>query len=328
MREEDIRPQDLMLENQRLREEDAKNITKYKNEFVLVPCPACESNNYEFMFEKEDFSFVMCKDCETCFINPRPTIEKLAEFYENSKCLKHWKKFFSLTEHSRRKNIFEPRAERVIYLCKKYNVSNNVLADIGAGFGTFCEEIKKFNYFRRIIAIEPSKDLADACKRKGMDVIEKPIEKTDLEEVDVITNFELIEHLFHPKDFVISCARALSKNGLFILTTPNIKGFDLLTLGKLSTNIAGPNHMNYFHTTSLSNLLQKCGFDIIETLTPGKLDAELVRKKVLNKEFSIDNQPFLKYILIDEWERLGDSFQHFLSDHGLSSHLWIVARKK
>ena len=72
-----------------------------------------------------------------------------------------------------------------------------------------------------------------------------------------------------------------------------------------------PNHINYFNIKSLSLLLNNSGFEVLEVLTPGKLDAELVRKKILNDEYDISNNPFLKNILIDEWASLGDEFQKF-----------------
>lgn len=328
MKEEDIRPKELMLENQKLRKEDALELINQKSQFVIVSCPACDSNNYRELFEKECFDFVICNECETYFINPRPTQSMLNQFYENSRCLKHWNTLFSKTEKMRRNEIFVPRTSKVLEICKKFNVNNNILLDVGAGFGTFCEEIKTRNFFKKVIAVEPSSELANTCRQKGIEVIEKPIENVNLEPVDVITNFELIEHLYYPKKFVQSCAKALTKNGLFIITTPNVKGFDLNVLGKLSTNIAGPNHLNYFNPESLSKLLESCGFKILEVLTPGKLDAELVRKKILEGELNPDTFPFLKQILIDKWDKVGKNFQQFLSDNNLSSHLWIVGQKK
>jgi len=110
------------------------------------------------------------------------------------------------------------------------------------------------------------------------------------------------------------------------ITTPNIKGFDLITLGKLHQNIV-PHHLNYFNIDSLCLLLKNCGFEIVEVSTPGKLDAELVRKKIINGEFDVSEKPFLKYLLVEKWNELGKSFQTFLSENGLSSHMWIVARQ-
>jgi len=327
MKEEDIRPVNLMEENEILHKEDVKKLLKNKKFFREVPCSACNSKNYRPVFKKDNFAFVVCKDCETVFINPRPTEKMLTDFYANSKSIKHWNdKIFPASEDARRNKIFIPRAKKIVDLCKKYNTENEAIFDVG-GYGTFCEEIKKFNIFKRVICIEPSRDLAETCRRKGIEVIEKPIEEVGISKASVITNFELIEHLFSPKDFIIACHKALSKGGLLFLTTPNIKGFDLMILDKLSDNIDGPNHLNYFNCESLGNLLQNCGFKVEEVITPGKLDAEIVRNKILSGELDISGQSFLKYVLVDQWEKVGFNFQNFLADNALSSHLWIVARK-
>lgn len=330
MKEKNIRPNHLIMKSAKLHNQDVKSLLRNKNKFVKIPCPACESRNYQIVFKKNNFVFVKCRKCETVFINPMPTFEMLKEFYASSKSIKYWNdKIFLASENVRRSQIFAPRAKRIFELCRKHNVSTGVLFDIGAGFGTFCEEIKKMNLFGKVIAVEPAHSLAETCRHKGLDVIEKSIEEMDniSNKANVITNFELIEHLYWPKDFLLNCAKMLSRKGVLILTTPNIKGFDLLILGKLSNNIGGPNHLNYFHPESLNYLLRQCGFKTIETQTPGELDVELVRKKILSNELNISNNPFLKQVLIEQWENVGGSFQRFLAENLLSSHLWIVAQK-
>ena len=74
-------------------------------------------------------------------------------------------------------------------------------------------------------------------------------------------------------------------------------------------------------------LLDNCGLEVLESFTPGVLDADLVRNKVLSGEFDISDQSFLQKVLIDEWDRLGLPFQNFLVQQGLSSNMWITARK-
>jgi SAM-dependent methyltransferase/ribosomal protein S27E len=329
MKEESIRPESSTRESDKLFAEDVQKILKRRSEFVEISCPACESSSWKVLFEKEGFQFVCCTECEAVFINPRPTSEMLTEFYTTSKCVKYWNdKIFPASEDVRRSEIFAPRAQKIAELCSKYNAVTKVLLDVGAGFGTFCEEVGKLAIFDEVIAVEPSHDLAKTCRNKGLNVMEKPIEEVGLDEVSVITSFELIEHLYWPKNFVLTCWRALHKGGLFILTTPNIKGFDLLVLGRLSDNIRGPNHLNYFNPDSLCHLLQRCGFEVVEVTTPGKLDAELVRKKILNGELDVLERPFLKHILIDDWNTKSEPFQRFLQDNQLSSHLWMVARKR
>lgn len=328
MKEDSIRPEQLGREGDLLHLEDARKILEHKAEFVRVNCPACDAGETDFLYEKSGFSFVSCRNCGTVYINPRPAFPLLADFYNQAKSLKHWNdKVFPASEEVRRREIFKPRAEKVVEQCFKHGTQKKILLDVGAGFGTFCEEIKKLNFFEKVIAVEPSPDLAATCRRKGLEVIEKPIEEVELKDVNVITNFELIEHLFAPVDFIKACVDALSKNGLFIVTTPNLKGFESATLGRESVSVGGPNHLNYFNLFSLKLLLERCGLTVVETLTPGKLDAELVRKKILNGEFDVSDFPFLRQVLIDKWETVGQNFQDFLADNNLSSHMWLVAKK-
>ncbi|MDD4803453.1 MAG: class I SAM-dependent methyltransferase [Syntrophomonas sp.] len=329
MKEVEIRPDHLMVNCQRLREMDIKLILKKEDHFVTVLCPACGSNMGEFLYVKEGFRCVQCPECETIFINPRPNPSLLECYYQEAQSIKFWNDYiFPISEESWAINIFRPRAKRIIELCEKYGASKGCLVDVGAGFGTFCREIMSLEVFNRIVAVEPSPDLAASCRVSGIEVIQESIEKVNLDRVDVITCFELIEHLFCPEEFLRACAECLADQGIIICSTPNVKGFDLQVLGSLSDNIAGPNHLNYFHPTSLSLLFEKCGFKVLELLTPGQLDAEIVRKKILDNSLDVSNQPFLKQILIDKWEDVGDKFQGFLAENLLSSHMWVVAQKE
>ncbi|MDG6219040.1 MAG: class I SAM-dependent methyltransferase [Candidatus Thermoplasmatota archaeon] len=326
----EIRPETLMEEQAKAYVEDILNLLKHKEKFVKVLCPACGSMNNHEVFEKFHLSYTECNFCETLFINPRPTPEILDEYYKKSKNYWYWNKYiFPITENNRRTKIFQPRAQKIAKICEKYHAKQNTLLEVGAGFGTFCEEIKKLELFSNVIAVEPTPELAETCRTKGLTVIEKPIEQVHLkqESVDVVVSFEVIEHLFDPKEFLKRCASVLSPEGLLILSCPNNKGFDIVVLQEISDSIDGE-HLNYFNTTSLSYLVKTLGFEILEVTTPGKLDAELVRKKILNHEFDVNDNPFLKYILLDRWDDVGLSFQQFLADNQLSSHLWLVARKR
>lgn len=329
LKEENIRPARLIKKSEKYHQLDIEKLFRQVNRFVMVSCPACESNNSNISFTKNGFTFYNCTECNTLFINPRPTFEMLMDFYSNSLYIKYWsEKIFPLTEKNRRKLIAIPFVNRVIDICKKYHSDFKILADVGAGFGTFCLEMEKKTIFKEILAIEPSHSLAQRCRNKKLKVIEAPIESTKLKNVSVLTIFETIEHIYNPLSFLKNCYRMVKSKGLIIISTPNIKGFDLITLREGSDNIGGPEHLNYFNIKSLSTLLERCGFIPLESFTPGKLDLELVRIKILKGEFDPSNESFLRYVLIDEWKKYRYSFQEYLSMNCLSSHLWMVARKK
>ncbi|MEN6350426.1 MAG: class I SAM-dependent methyltransferase [Syntrophomonas sp.] len=328
MKENDIRDNDLVKEILKLAAIDRQKLLNLHEEFVSIPCPACYGNDFNYLFAKDGFKFLECCSCGTWFINPRPTAAMLEDYYKTAESIRFWnERLIPQSENTRREVIFKPRVEKVIDLCRQYGIETNRLVEAGAGFGIFCEEMNKTGFFKEVIAVEPNPELVATCRSKGIKVVEDVIENTKLPEVNVICSFELIEHLFWPEDFIKACANALPSGGIFICTTPNVRGFDMSLLRDKSDNIGGPTHINYFHPDSLKDLLSRCGFQFLEVLTPGKLDAELVRKKVLANELDLDNRPFLNRILVEDWEQLGTAFQQFLADNVLSSHMWMVAQK-
>jgi SAM-dependent methyltransferase len=327
--ETEIRPDHLIAEQAELHLADVNRLLKHKSEFVDAPCPACGDTASRDVWYKYDLAFPICASCGTMYMSPRPTPPLLEMFYATSANYHHWNRhIYPASEEVRRNKIVRPRAERIAAIAAEHGVQTGTLLEIGAGFGTFCEEVMRQGVFNEVIAIEPTPDLADTCKKKGIRVIPLPFEHVELqsEHVNVVVSFEVLEHLFCPRDFISTAYHVLAPGGLLVLTCPNGQGFEIVTLRDLSTTNAFE-HLNYFNPNSLPLLVQDCGFEVIEVATPGRLDAELVRKCALSGGLSLEGQPFLKRVLIDEWDRLGVPFQRFLADNCLSTHMWLVARK-
>lgn len=329
LKESEIRPTNLM-EGQKIgMAADIGRMLSKREKFVNVNCPACGKNNSYKKFEKYYLDYHECRECQTIYMNPRPSSEVLNWFYKGSQNYEYWNRYiFPASEESRRSKIFVPRVTKVLECCDKYKVKTDSLLEIGCAFGTFCVEMKSRNRFSKIVGVEPTPGLAITSRQRGIEVIEDVIENIHFKEqdcFDVVVNFEVIEHLFSPIKFIENSKKLLKKGGLFIVTCPNIKGFDFTVLGD-KCNSLDHEHLNYFNSMSLTFLMESCGFEVLESITPGELDAELVRNKILEGAFDINLQPFLKQLLIDEWESKREVFQHFLIDAGLSSNMWIIAK--
>lgn len=330
-KENDIRPDALMAGQAERFAADVRRLVAHKADFVAVPCPACGADDARPAFEKMGLDYVVCQPCATMYITPRPRPEHLREYYTTSENYAYWNKYiFPASEATRREKIFKPRVRRLLEMCRRYGVPQGTLLEVGAGFGTFCEELAKEGAFQTVIAVEPTPDLAATCRRRGVTIIEKPVEeigRADLEAADVVASFECIEHLFSPADFLASCAGLVRPGGLLFLTCPNGRGFDVVTLGPKSDTVDAE-HLNYFNPASISRLVDACGFDVLEVSTPGVLDAEIVHKKIERGEFDPGAGSFLKQVLVDDWERVGAAFQEFLATNQLSTHMWLVARRR
>lgn len=328
MNEDDIRPQPLRRANAELRRADLARVLASAADFVAVSCPACGGDRPIDPFHKDGFAFVRCALCATVYISPRPPFDSLMTFYTTAASVRHWwEVIFPRTEANRRAHLFGPRARQLAALCSRLEITTGTLIDVGAGFGTFCEEVRALGGFDEVLAVEVAAGMAAACRQKGFRVIEAAVERVALPAADVITAFELIEHLFEPRRFVESCAAALRPGGLLLLTTPNVLGFEVLALGPRSRTFGGPEHLNYFHAASLGRLLTDCGFAVAVSQTPGALDAELVRQEVRAGTLELQD-PFLRQVLLEDWSRWGTAFQQFLAGFGWSSHLSVAAIRR
>ena len=330
MKEDDIRADALLVEARRLGKIDHERMGSKRDQFVEVACPACGRDEKEYLYERRGYTFVACRSCETMFVSPRPHQELVYDRYLTSLAEKFWNEnVYPQSEKARVEHIIMPRVKRILDLCDRYGVPFGCFMDIGAGCGTFCDQIRLTGKFDRVIAIEPGPSPARSCRERGLPVIEDFFENAEgySGHIHVATSIECIEHVFDPEKYVRKVYEILSPGGIFIITTPNIKGFDIMVLQDTSDSTVAPDHINFFHPKSIRLLLHHCGFEVLEVTTPGKLDAELVRKKALQGAVSLEDQPFLKHILIHEWETYRESFQTWLADNGLSSHMWVAARK-
>lgn len=326
---DDLCPKDLMEGWEAAFMRDVERLNAATDRLVEVDCPACDGREHEPAFEKYGFRYVRCSGCRTLFMTPRPSESLMADYYANSENYAFWSKhIFPATDTARREKIHRGRLDRVLELCDRHGVPTGTLLEVGAGYGTFGALALESGRFSRVVAVEPTPEMAEACRAAGLDVTGSRIE--DIPEgthaADVVVSLEVIEHLFDPKVFVARCADLLKPGGLLILSCPNGEGFDIATLGPGSQAI-DVEHVNLFNPGSLEALLKANGFTDISVTTPGRLDAEIVREAALAGGLDLSEQPFLRRVLIDEWEDLGWPFQRFLAETGLSSHMWVTARR-
>lgn len=311
-----------------LLENDVANfINPYRDKFVRINCPCCDKHNSKEEFTKGQFSFHSCPECDTLFINPRPTKEVLDNFYINSKAVGLFEKELLEKEGYRKKYIFEDRARIVIEFLNGIGKETGRLVEIGCSIGTFLDILKKKSRFI-MEGVDPSEEAYRVCSSRGI-----KIHKTTLEELnglssyyDVALNFETIEHVFSPYGFLCKINYLLKKGSYAGFTTPNRHGFDMMVLGKQYKNIHGPCHLNYFNIDSIDMLMERSGFKVVKKMTPGILDVEIVRKQIA--EGAVSNlPPFLKHITCGTDDQQKDNFQKFLSENRLSGNMLIFARK-
>ena len=328
MKVADIRPDAVMVGQRAAMHADIDWLTARRAQFVHVACPACAADAPTALYDKYGMTQVRCSSCATQYVNPRPTPSLLATFYAQSENYAYWAKhIFPASNAARRVRLFKPRAEMVARLARARGVAGGIVVEVGAGYGQFCEEIIKTGAFSRVIAIEPTPDLAGVCRTAGVETIEAPYEEARIPAgVDVIACFEVIEHLFDPAAFLKWSRSALKPGGMVVLTCPNSAGFETLLLGARSGAV-DHEHLNLFTPRSLALLAESSGFTSIEMSTPGRLDVDIVQRALADGSLKpAELGPVLASLVSNPDPAIADDLQALLRRAGLSSNMMMVAR--
>lgn len=96
-----------------------------------------------------------------------------------------------------------------------------VVCDIGCGGGSFLDFVS--NVAREIIAIEPSQNYRNSLDKKGYITFPYATEanKKYAGKVDVVTSFDVIEHVDSPYEFMKDTYELLNSGGQAIIGTPS-----------------------------------------------------------------------------------------------------------
>jgi hypothetical protein len=325
--EQDIRPAHIFNEYLKLTSEDT--VTYFGNaEKEAIACPACGAQGKP-MFNKMGFDYEECAACKSIYVSPRPHKEAFDAYYTDSPSTKYWATtFYKVTETARREKLWKPKAVLIKKRIEKYQEDNKVeyIVDIGGGYGIFDEEIKLIMDIKPII-IEPSVHLAEVCRIKGLSVIEKFMEDITPDELPkgrkCYVSFELFEHLHDPSIFLKTVFDSMEKDDLFIFTTLSSMGIDIQVLGKHAKALSPPHHLNFMNPKSVSKLLESQGFDVLEAITPGKLDIDILK----NNKQHINNASWKNILEYSSQAELS-KMQNFIAKSGLSSHMMITCTKR
>lgn len=329
MREDDIRPK-LLLDEFFLRlGRDAAYLASKRAEFVEVPCGFCGASRRTLAFEKEGFAYCRCAECESLFVSPRPTVALLREYMDSSEAVAFWSShFYRQTADARRAQMFRPRAEICRSLGDRHLGAGPLrFADVGAGYGLFLAELREAAPTWALSAIEPDSRLAAVCRDQGFSTVERWVEDVADRELDLdfISAFEVLEHVYDPIAFLRACRRLLRPGGYALITTLTISGFDLTILGKRSRSISPPQHLNFPAVSALPALATRAGFELVDVSTPGKLDLDIVRN-VIEADPAVDVPAFVR-LLAAARDEVRESFQAYLVAQRMSSHVRCVFRR-
>jgi 2-polyprenyl-3-methyl-5-hydroxy-6-metoxy-1,4-benzoquinol methylase len=145
------------------------------------------------------------------------------------------------------------------------------LLDVGCSFGFFLDAARQRGWSVEGVDISSYAAKYASCRFK-LSVQNAAVTEARFapQAFDVITLWEVVEHLPRPVEALRHLSRFLTDDGIMVFGTPNVASYLAMLQGKRWRNWEPPAHLLYFSPQSMNRLFEECNLKMIdhETAVP------------------------------------------------------------
>lgn len=240
-------------------------------------CLVCGSFLLRELSEYLDGKMCSCMNCGFVFAKPIPTEQELIAHYEG------------YDRNDYLSPITVKRYHEILDMLEPFRKTNKLI-DVGCGIGLFAEVAVERGW--EVYGTEFTEEAISICKEKGIVMNQGVLDVNNYElgQFDVVTSFEVIEHVNNPVEEIQSFKKLLRPNGALYLTTPNFNSISRFLNGPKWSVICYPEHLCYYTPKTIHKLLanQKFGKKWITTtgvsITRFKKAAHGIETKYIDKD--------------------------------------------
>jgi SAM-dependent methyltransferase len=145
----------------------------------------------------------------------------------------------------------------------KHKQSGSIL-DIGCNSGGFLSTMNRKDW--KLYGIEIERSMAEKARQStGAEVFAGDLMQAPFpaDSFDVITCFDVLEHVYQPREFLEKVHGWLKPGGIFYTVLPNIDSWESRVFGGHWYGLELPRHLFHFSPTSLRYIMNKLGFEYV-----------------------------------------------------------------
>ena len=229
-------------------------------------CPLCDSSSVKYFGRKNEFELYKCNSCKLLFLYPLP---ELIDVY-NKSYFSGAESGFGYVDYDKDKEPMTPTFEKYLDIVSSLGIKGGKLLDVGSATGFFMNIAKNRGF--QVYGVELSDFAAKMGRKKGLNIITGDLEGAHFPDgyFDVVTMYDVLEHIFLPKIILSEVRRILRPGGLLVINTPDAESFVAKMFGSKWHLIIPPEHINYFSADNLSVYLSQHGFRVKISTKIGK----------------------------------------------------------
>ncbi len=235
---------------------------------IPVVCSLCASDAPVPFLQRKDrftgatFTYVRCSECGMIYLNPRPTAVELEEFYP-----KNYEAYYIINERMSPVERWQRRRSLDIQLdfVERSVTRRGRLLDIGCGTGSFLKHAQARGWI--VTGLESSHRAANLAREKyGLHVLTGSVQELARpdEEEDVITLWDVLEHLPDPKQTLLECHRLLAPGGMLFFSIPNLSSLSRYVFRQAWIGWDAPRHLHLFTEATVRRLLKIAHLELVE----------------------------------------------------------------
>lgn len=278
-----------------------------------VPCHSCAAEKYTTLLIKDGFEIAQCDKCNLVYVPKILNEEHYNETYSSEAYASVVSKL-GFDSHEYRKSRFgEERVSKIEQFLSSRKPS---FLDVGCSTGFVVQAAQERGWNAQGIDLN-THAIHFGIENYGLNLSSDSF--FDIEgSYDAVGMYDVLEHVASPSQFLQQAAKVLKPKGILHVYVPNWNSASRYILNDAAHFIWPSHHLTYFTPATLTQMIEKNDFEILEIETEGLdlYDVHWMKKEgLLNEDFNLS-------------DRLIEILQFLTNAGGHGKNLRCIAKRK
>lgn len=230
---------------------------------TVQSCNLCGQTQFDALLRKDGYDLMRCRGCHLLFVGNPPTDEQRAHLYSFESG------YHAALDVDPVSNAFHEREAALNLRVLRRHVTRGRMLDIGCSTGIFLQAARAAGWPAQGLEYSPdSSRVAREVHHLDVKTGELRADTYAPGSFDIVTFWDVIEHLPDPLGTLKLVHTILAPGGLLVLKTPNSDGLYPRASLKLARRLGfwghaePPGHLYQFSVATLTRLAEQAGFTV------------------------------------------------------------------